>query len=103
MGRLLADGADGNVGCHSVNALAANAPRLRGGDIRHLLHERSPGRVMSPAAHGRTRDDFLALGVPGSERRISQAEGATPASPSIACQVGRSAAVRHLHHSITAQ
>ena len=110
MGRLLADGADGNVGCHSVNALAANAPRLRAGDIGHLLHERSPAQVMSPAAHRRTSAGFLAPRVPGSERRFSRAEGVAPACVGIArqagagaCQVGQSAAVRHLHHSITAQ
>jgi hypothetical protein len=51
MERLLANGADGNVGDHLLNALAANDAWLRGGDIRHALHARSPAHVMSYAAH----------------------------------------------------
>jgi hypothetical protein len=66
--------------------------------------------VMSPAAHGRTSAGFLAPRVPGSERRFSWAAGVALAcvgsarqAGADACQVGRSAAVRHLHQSITAQ
>ena len=86
MGRLLANGADGNVGGHLVNALAANDARLRGGDIRHLLHERSPAHVTARAAHCRTSDHFLAPRVPGSKQRFPRAEGGAPACATTACR-----------------
>ena len=60
MGRLLFSGADGNVSCHLVNALAATGHRRRGGDIRHTVHERSPAHLMSHAAPGRLHPSIIA-------------------------------------------
>ena len=60
MGRLLFSGADGNVSCHLVNALAATGHRRRGGDIGHTVHERSPAHLMSHAAPGRLHPSIIA-------------------------------------------
>jgi hypothetical protein len=105
MGRLLVSGADGNVTRHSVNALAANGDRRRGGDIRHPMRARSPAHLMSHATPGRASHDFSVRRVVGSEPGSAWAEGeatyARIARPS--GETARSAAQRRRQQSITAE